>query len=75
MAAFEKANGPLLVHLDEVLKKMNVEREAYRGKSFTHSLLRKIYIWFKYSKISEERVVTPNNLVIFVENFQIGINF
>ena len=38
-------------------------------------LLRKIYIWFKYSKISEERVVTPNNLVIFVESFQTGINF
>ena len=29
-----KANGPLPVHLDEVLKKMNVERQAYHGKSF-----------------------------------------
>ena len=35
LAAFEKANGPLSVHLDEVLKKMNVERQAYHGKSFT----------------------------------------
>ena len=34
LAAFEKANGPLSVHLDEVLKKMNVERQAYHGKSF-----------------------------------------
>ena len=34
LAAFEKANGPLPVHLDEVLKKMNVERQAYHGKSF-----------------------------------------
>ena len=34
LAAFEKANGPLSVHLDEVLKKTNVERQAYQGKSF-----------------------------------------
>nr|XP_058961399.1 uncharacterized protein LOC131788329 [Pocillopora verrucosa] len=34
LAAFEKANGPLSVHLDEVLKKMNVERQAYHGKLF-----------------------------------------
>ena len=34
LAAFEKANGPLSVHLDEVLNKMNVERQAYHGKSF-----------------------------------------
>ena len=34
LAAFEKADGPLSVHLDEVLKKMNVERQAYHGKSF-----------------------------------------
>lgn len=34
LAAFEKANGPLSIHLDEVLKKMNVERQAYHGKSF-----------------------------------------
>ncbi|CAH3046047.1 unnamed protein product [Pocillopora meandrina] len=34
LAAFEKANGPPSVHLDEVLKKTNVERQAYQGKSF-----------------------------------------
>ena len=34
LAAFEKANGPPSVHLDEVLKKMNMERQAYHGKSF-----------------------------------------
>ena len=34
LAAFEKVNGPLSVHLDEVLKKMNVKRQAYHGKSF-----------------------------------------
>ena len=34
LAAFQKANGPLSVHLYEVLKKMNVERQAYHGKSF-----------------------------------------
>lgn len=28
LAAFEKANGPLPIHLDEVLKKMNVDRQA-----------------------------------------------
>ena len=33
LAAFEKVNGPLSVHLDEVLKKMNVKRQAYHGKS------------------------------------------
>ena len=32
LAVFEKANGPLSVHLDEILKKTNVERQAYRGK-------------------------------------------
>ena len=31
LAAFEKVNGPLSVHLDEVLKKMNVKRQAYHG--------------------------------------------
>ena len=34
LAACEKDNGPLSVHLDGVLKKMNVERHAYHGKSF-----------------------------------------
>ena len=34
LAAFQKDNGQLSVHLDEVLKKMNVERQAYHGKSF-----------------------------------------
>ena len=34
LAAFEKANGPISVQLDEVLKKMNVKRQAYHGKSF-----------------------------------------
>ena len=37
LAAFEKADGPLSVHLDEVLKKMNVERQAYHGKSLIGS--------------------------------------
>ena len=35
LAAFEKVNGPLSVHLDEVFKKMNVKRQAYHGKSLT----------------------------------------
>ena len=39
LAAFEKANGPLSVHLDEVLKKTNIERQAYHGKSFISSHL------------------------------------
>ena len=34
LAAFQKDNGQLSVHLDEFLKKMNVERQAYHGKSF-----------------------------------------
>ena len=34
LAAFEKDNGPLSVHLDEVLKKMNVKKQVYHGKSF-----------------------------------------
>ena len=34
LAAFEKVNGPLSVQLHEVLKKMNVKRQAYHGKSF-----------------------------------------
>ena len=34
LAAFEKGNEPLSVHLDEVLKEMNVETQAYHGKSF-----------------------------------------
>ena len=36
LAAFERATGPLSVHLDEVLKKMNVESQSYHEN---HSLV------------------------------------
>ena len=34
LAAPEKSNGPLVKQLDTSLKEMNVERQAYHGKSF-----------------------------------------
>ena len=36
LAAFERATRPLSVHLDEVLKKMNVESQSYHEN---HSLV------------------------------------
>ena len=34
LAAFEKSDATLTKQLDVVLKQMNVERQAYHGKSF-----------------------------------------
>lgn len=34
VANLEKSEGPLVQYLDTTLKEMNVERQAYHGKSF-----------------------------------------
>ena len=40
-------------------------------------LRKKNYFWFKFSKINDKKeiIIIPNNLITFVESFQIGINF
>ena len=38
-------------------------------------LRKKIYFWFTVANSVIRKVVIPNNLIIFVESFQIGINF
>ena len=34
LVGFDRSDGPLTKHLDVVLEEMNVERQAYHGKSF-----------------------------------------
>nr|XP_058953172.1 uncharacterized protein LOC131780576 [Pocillopora verrucosa] len=71
-AAFEKVNGPLSVHLDEVLKKMNVKRQAYHGKSLIGN---HVHICCKVTQIlplEKEIVESQNSIKLLRVSFLVG---
>ena len=45
------------------------------SNSYSFPASKKIYFWFTVANSVIRKVVIPNNLIIFVESFQIGINF
>ena len=71
-ATFEKVNGPLSVHLDEVLKKMNVKRQAYHGKSLIGN---HVHICCKVTQIlplEKEIVESQNSIKLLRVSFLVG---
>lgn len=52
VANLEKSEGPLVQYLDTTLKEMNVERQAYHGKSFIGN---HVHTWCKVTCHSESQ--------------------
>ena len=74
LAAFEKANGPLSFHLNEVLKKRNIEKQAYHGKSFIGNHL---YTCCKVTQIlplEKEFVASQNSTKLLLFSFWLEDN-
>ena len=67
LAAFEKVNGPLSVHLDEVLKKMNVKRQAYHG-NHVHTCCKVTQIL----PLEKEIVESQNSIKLLRVSFLVG---
>ena len=69
LAAFEKANGPLSFHLDKVLKKTNIERQAYHGKSFIGNHLHTCCKITQILPLEKEFVASQNSTKLLLFSF------
>ena len=69
LAAFEKVNGPRSVHLDEVLKKMNVKRQGYHGKSFIGNYVHTCCKVTQILPLEKEFVESQNSIVAVLTFF------
>ena len=72
LAAFEKVNGPLSVQLDEVLKKMNVKRQAYHGKSFIGNHVHTCCKVTQILPLEKEFVESQNSFKLLRVSFLVG---
>ena len=72
LAAFEKVNGPLSVHLDEVLKKMNVKRQAYHGKSLIGNHVHTCCKVTQILPLEKEIVESQNSIKLLRVSFLVG---
>ena len=72
LAAFEKVNGPLSVHLDEVFKKMNVKRQAYHGKSLTGNHVHTCSKVTQILPLEKEIVNSQNSIKLLQVSFLVG---
>ena len=72
LAAFEKVNGPLSVYLDEVLKKMNVKRQAYHGKSLIGNHVHTCCKVTQILPLEKEIVESKNSIKLLRVSFLVG---
>ena len=72
LAAFEKFNGPISVHLDEVLNKMNVKRQAYHGKSLIGNHVHNCCKVTQILPLEKEIVESQNSIKLLPVSFLLG---
>lgn len=56
LAAPEKSDGPLVTQLDKSLKEINVERQAYHGKSFIGNHVHTCCKVYQYLSHEEKKI-------------------